>query len=176
MKEPIGGAKIGETERRTVSGESCVGGGYPFVGRQRSGSVSEVRIRIGGENMASARGEVGAGCGDAGLMAVNESAAGWDGSRRDGFGIVEGGKRRGVVGRVCPQRSKQAGQPGSGSRSSSKRTERAHRASVRSKRLRFSIPRSGIARLRRAVTPMRASLTIPKRPVRDPSSRGGPSG
>jgi len=97
VKEPIGGAKIGETERRTVSGESCVGGGYPFVGRQRSGSVSEVRIRIGGENMASARGEVGAGCGDAGLMAVNGAGGGVGWDRRDGFGIVEGGKRRGVV-------------------------------------------------------------------------------
>ena len=51
----------------------------------------------GAKNMASARGEVGAGCGDAGLMAVNGAGGGVGWDRRDGFGIVEGGKRRGVV-------------------------------------------------------------------------------
>ena len=97
VKEPIGGAKIGETERRTVSGESCVGGGYPFAGGKRSGRGSEVRVGIAGENMASARGEVGAGGGTAGLMAVNGVGAGEGWDRSDGFGIVEGGKWRGVV-------------------------------------------------------------------------------
>lgn len=96
-KERVGGAKIGEPERRTVSGEGCVGGGHRFAGGKRRGSVSEAGVGIAGENMASARCEVGASCGNARLMAVNGVGGGEGRDRSEGFGIVEGGKRRSVV-------------------------------------------------------------------------------
>ena len=77
-----------------MRGEGREGRRDVFAGGERRGRAAEGGVGIGCECVSAARGEVSAGGGDAGLLAV-DGIVGRDG--RDGAGIVGRWERRGVV-------------------------------------------------------------------------------